>query len=204
MRGTLWSAASVALSLITIPAWGEGAATAVQLPAGEGRDIAAGQCLVCHDAGRLVYPGHTREGWQSVIGRMMKLGASVAPGQVPRLADYLVRAFPERAPPAARIVPGGVRASFREWAVATAGAFPHDPLATADGALWYTGQRASLLGRIDPASGAIREYPTSISDSGPHGLVGCCRQHLVHRQLRRLHRQARSGDRGDYGVPNAR
>lgn len=171
MRRTLWGAAAGALLLLTIPAWGQGAANAEQLPAGNGRDIAASKCVVCHDAGRLVYPGNTREGWQNVIGRMTKLGATVAPEQVPLLADYLAHAFPERPPPAARIVPGSVRASFKEWAVATPGAFPHDPLATADGAIWYTGQRASLLGRIDPGSGAIREYPTSIPDSGPHGLV---------------------------------
>src|ERR1700752_4752183 len=79
MRATLWGAASVALSLITIPAWGQGAVTAGQLPAGDGRDITAGKCVVCHDAGRLVYPGHTREGWQSVIGRMVKLGPTVVP-----------------------------------------------------------------------------------------------------------------------------
>src|SRR5215472_14115043 len=124
MRGTLWGAASVALALNAIPAWGEGAATAGQLPAGDGRDIAAAKCVVCHDAGRLVYPGHTREGWQSVVGRMMKLGATVDPEQAPRLTDYLARAFPERPPPVARIIPGTVRASFREWAVATPGAFP--------------------------------------------------------------------------------
>jgi virginiamycin B lyase len=171
MRGTWRVAASVALSLMRIPAWGQVAATTGQLPAGDGRDIAASRCVVCHDAGRLVYPGYTREGWQKVIGRMTKLGATVTPEQVPALTDYLAHAFPERPPPAATIVPGSVRATFREWAVATPGAFPHDPLAAADGAIWYTGQRASLLGRIDPESGAIREYPTSIPDSGPHGLV---------------------------------
>ena len=171
MRGTSWGAAAGGLLLLTTCAWGQSPSAPGQLPAGDGRDIAAGKCVGCHDAGRLVYPGHTREGWQNVIGRMMKLGATVAPEQVPRLTDYLARSFPERPPPVARIVPGTVRASVREWAVATAGAFPHDPLATADGAIWYTGQRASLLGRIDPASGAIREYPTSIPDSGPHGLV---------------------------------
>lgn len=66
MRATWWGAASVTLSLLTVPAWGQGAATATQLPAGNGREIAAGRCLVCHDAGRLVYPGYTREGWQQV------------------------------------------------------------------------------------------------------------------------------------------
>jgi virginiamycin B lyase len=66
---------------------------------------------------------------------------------------------------------GDIQVSFTEWSVRTEGAFPHDPLATADGALWYTGQHASVLGRIDPKSGAIKEYPTQIPDSGPHGLA---------------------------------
>ncbi|HUL48090.1 MAG TPA: cytochrome c [Steroidobacteraceae bacterium] len=96
MRGTLWGVASAALSLMTIPAWGQDAATAGQLPAGNGRAIAAGKCVVCHDAGPLVYPGYTREGWQKVIGRMTKLGATVTPEQIPALTDYLARAFPER------------------------------------------------------------------------------------------------------------
>ncbi len=171
MRRMSWGAAAGALVLLTTYVRGQSPVNGEQLPAGDGRDIAAARCTSCHDAGRLVYPGYTREGWQNVIGRMTKLGATVTPEELAVLADYLARAFPERPPPAARIIPGSVRVSFREWAVATPGAFPHDPLATADGAIWYTGQRASLLGRIDPASGAIREFPTSIPDSGPHGLV---------------------------------
>lgn len=35
-----------------------------------------------------------------------------------------------------------------------------------------------MLGRIDPRSGAIREYPTSIPDSGPHGLTADAAGHV--------------------------
>ena len=49
--------------------------------------------------------------------------------------------------------------------------FPHDPLAAADGAIWYTGQMASTLGRLDPKTGAFKEYRTKTPDSGPHGLA---------------------------------
>ena len=76
--------------------------------------------------------------------------------------------------PVARVlsqVPDSVQVTFKEWAVATPEAFPHDPLAMADGAIWYTGQRASLLGRIDPKTGAIREFRTQTPNSGPHGLA---------------------------------
>ena len=44
-------------------------------------------------------------------------------------------------------------------------------LATPDGALWYTGQMANILGRLDPSTGAIKEYPLKTPASGPHGLV---------------------------------
>jgi len=37
--------------------------------------------------------------------------------------------------------------------------------------LWYTGQMANVLGRIDPKSGAIKEYPLKTPHSGPHGLA---------------------------------
>jgi virginiamycin B lyase len=141
------------------------------LPEGPGREIAAAKCVSCHDATRLATPGYTQERWRDVVSRMMKIGVTLAPGDIPRLTGYLARAYPPQPQPAARLVAGDARVSFQEWAVATTGAFPHDPLATTDGALWYTGQRASLLGRIDPGTGAIREYPTAIADSGPHGLT---------------------------------
>ena len=51
------------------------------------------------------------------------------------------------------------RVEIREWPTPTRGTHPHDPLATPDGAIWYTGQKANLLGRLDPATGKVREFP---------------------------------------------
>ena len=61
--------------------------------------------------------------------------------------------------------------SFTEWTVPTKGSHPHDPLAAPDGTIWYTGQMASVLGRLNPRTGAFREYRTKTPDSGPHGLA---------------------------------
>ena len=60
---------------------------------------------------------------------------------------------------------------MKMWPVPTPGARPHDPLATADGALWYTGQMNNMLGRRDLNTGAFKEYPLTTPHSGPHGLV---------------------------------
>jgi len=175
MSTTLRTIVSVAIAVLgTTGACAQGQVSGSAppaLPEGAGREIAQGQCVKCHDATRLFTPGHDRAAWQNVIVRMQKIGAVLTPEQVPVLTDYLTRNFPPQPQPAANVIPGSAHVSFQEWTVEPAGAFPHDPLATADGALWYTGQHASVLGRIDPASGAIRDYPTKIPDSGPHGLV---------------------------------
>lgn len=60
---------------------------------------------------------------------------------------------------------------IREWDVPTANSRPHDPAVGPDGALWYTGQNANKLGRLDTRSGAFKEYPLRTPGSGPHGLV---------------------------------
>ena len=78
---------------------------------------------------------------------------------------------PDRARKTGTVAPTSVRVSFEEWTVPTPRSFPHDPLAAADGAIWYTGQMASTLGRLDPKTGAFKEYRTKTPDSGPHGLA---------------------------------
>ena len=60
---------------------------------------------------------------------------------------------------------------IQEWNVPTLNSRPHDPAIGPDGSLWYTGMRSNTIGRLDPKTGKIKEYPLSIPDSGPHGLV---------------------------------
>ena len=61
--------------------------------------------------------------------------------------------------------------TIREWDVPTKGAHPHDPAVAPDGSLWFTEQMVSKLGRLDPATGAFKEFPLKGSNDGPHGLV---------------------------------
>jgi len=60
---------------------------------------------------------------------------------------------------------------IREFDVPTPKARPHDPALAPDGSLWYTGQGANNLGRLDPKTGEFKEYPLKTPHSGPHGLV---------------------------------
>ena len=60
---------------------------------------------------------------------------------------------------------------IKEYEVPTPRSRPHDPALAPDGSLWYTGQGANKLGRLNPKTGEFKEYPLKTPDSGPHGLV---------------------------------
>lgn len=60
---------------------------------------------------------------------------------------------------------------IKEYEVPTPHSRPHDPAVAPDGSLWYTGQGANKLGRLDPKTGEFKEYPLKTPKSGPHGLV---------------------------------
>ncbi len=144
---------------------------AEELPEGPGKDVAATYCNSCHTLLSRVGSGYTAEGWHTVLRMMANHGVAVPPEQVPALETYLVKSFPEKTKPAGVDRAGPARINIKLWQVPTPGSRPHDPLATHDGAFWYTGQMANVLGRVDPKSSQIKEYPLKTAHSGPHGLV---------------------------------
>lgn len=64
-----------------------------------------------------------------------------------------------------------VEVKIDEWKTPSNPPYPHDPAAARDGSVWYTGQRANVIGRIDPATGQFKEFPLPTPNSGPHGLT---------------------------------
>lgn len=66
---------------------------------------------------------------------------------------------------------GTLKVQIKEYDVPTPKSRPHDPALAPDGSLWYTGQAANKLGRLDPKTGEFKEYPLKTAGSGPHGLV---------------------------------
>jgi virginiamycin B lyase len=141
----------------------------VKLPDGPGKETVAALCGACH---RLTFlaNGYTPEGWQTVVRMMLNFGVPIPKDEVTIVTDYLIKSFPERPRPAAAIIPGPVDVSIKEWPVPTPGSRPHDPMAARDGAIWYSGQLANVLGRLDAKTGDIKEYHTN-PQTGPHGLI---------------------------------
>jgi len=147
-----------------LPAMGQ------QLPDGPGKELAEANCNSCHTLLSRVGSGYTENGWKTVLRMMVNQGAELPADQIEPLREYLTRSFPEKGKPEGVVIPGPAEVSFQNWQVPTPGSRPHDPLATKDGSLWYTGQLANVLGRLDPATGKFTEFQLKTPHSGPHGL----------------------------------
>ena len=52
----------------------------------------------------------------------------------------------------------------------TPGSGPHDVAPAADGTVWYSGQANGTLGRLDPSTGTVTEFPLG-PGSAPHGVI---------------------------------
>src|SRR6266516_1246969 len=66
---------------------------------------------------------------------------------------------------------GDLDVKIREWDVPTKGAHPHDPAVAPDGSLWFTEQMVSKLGRLDPATGDLKENPLKVKKDVPLAFV---------------------------------
>jgi virginiamycin B lyase len=142
------------------------------LPDGHGKDAVQTLCTGCHDLRRIVNSNYSPAEWQNVINMMQAAGAPLTQDQAIVVRDYLVASFPQKqAKPTPAIIPGEAQVFFKEWTVPTPGSRPHDPLAAADGSVWYTGQMANKLGRFDPKTQQFKEYPIKTPRSGAHGLT---------------------------------
>src|SRR6516164_3794443 len=144
-------------------------AASQELPEGNGKDLVAADCNSCHTFFSRVGNGYDTKGWHTVLRMMINQGVPVPNDQLPTMTAYLVKNFPERNKATAKVMPGSVAVSFQEWPVPTAGSRPHDPLAARDGSFWYTGHTGSLIGKLDPKTGAVTEYKLPGSETlDPH------------------------------------
>ena len=157
-----------------------------RLPDGPGKDLVERHCMRCHDVQKLAGPdnghwpafgpGKSPEEWQRVMTFMGTYGLTLTKEQVPIVTAYLTKALAGPARPTGVRIPGPIEVAIREWKV-TPGTRPHDPAVAPDGAVWYTGQASSRLGRLDPGTGEVRNYPLRPDNTklpygvGPHGLI---------------------------------
>ena len=140
-----------------------------ELPDGAGRQLVESVCTGCHQTNQITRSsGYTREGWQELTGTMIDLSGS--PEEREQIIDYLATHFPPNTHRAPDLVPGPVEIAFKEWVVPTLGQRSRDPVEAADGSIWWAGQWGNLIGRIDPETGEMTEYPLP-EGAMPHSVT---------------------------------
>jgi streptogramin lyase len=138
-------------------------------------------CVGCHTLERIVRSNHDAEEWTHVITRMMGYAAVSQPIKPQRLADperagtpdqykkageYLATinlsatptwAYPLKTMP--RPVGRATRVIITEYDMMRPTTEPHD-IVVKDGEIWYTDFGENYIGRFDPKTLKITEYPT--------------------------------------------
>ncbi|CAM3911346.1 Vgb family protein [Rheinheimera salexigens] len=132
------------------------AAHANSLPEGEAKPLVQQLCSSCHQSNRINQSsGYSRAGWQELISSMIDL--SEHPSQA-LIISYLAEHFPAHNQLSPTLVAGNSVINFKEWLVPTLGQRARDPIQAADGSIWWAGQWANVIGRIDPKTGEMEEF----------------------------------------------
>lgn len=138
------------------------------LPGGDGSDLIAEVCTGCHRISIITRSsGYSRDGWEALIASMVDLSGDV--DSKAQILDYLAAHFPPNETRAATLVDGPLEIAFEEWVTPTLGQRTRDPVEAPDGTIWWVGQGISILGRIDPQTGGMKEYPLP-ADARPHSV----------------------------------
>ncbi len=140
----------------------------VELPDGPGKALVEAACVSCHTTANIVGAAgyDTPERWQHVFSSMVALPKA----QTDTIAQYLATHFPEQPGRRPTLIDGPVEIEIKEWVTPTLGQRTRDPIEAPDGSYWWTGMWASLVGRLDPETGEMREYPLPPT-ARPHSIV---------------------------------
>ncbi len=139
------------------------------LPDGDGKQLVEDVCTACHRTNLITRSsGYTREDWAELTSTMIDLDGD--PAIRDEITAYLAQHFPPSGNRASKLVPGDVELTFKEWQVPTLGQRSRDPVEAVDGSIWWAGQSGNLIGRINPATGEMTEYPLP-ANAMPHSVT---------------------------------
>jgi virginiamycin B lyase len=139
------------------------------LPDGSGKDLVAAMCTGCHQTDQITRSsGYSAEHWKELIGTMIDLSPDQATQAT--ITQYLADNFPPNTKRAPTLVPGPVQVEFKEWTTPTLGQRTRDPVEAKDGTIWWVGQFGNLIGRLNPATGEMKEYPLP-PNANPHTVT---------------------------------
>ena len=138
-----------------------------EFPDGPGKVLVQGICSACHPPTYITGSvGYTQDGWRYLFGHMINLSDPIAD----QLSAYLAENFPPTGERKPKLMPGDEVVKFKEWFVPTLGQRPRDPFMHTDGTIWWSGMYGSLVGKLDPTTGEIKEYKLDPT-ARPHSVI---------------------------------
>ncbi|MDT8399824.1 MAG: hypothetical protein RQ899_14545 [Pseudomonadales bacterium] len=140
----------------------------VDLPNDEGKDLVQTVCYSCHSVFNIIgSAGYDTPGqWRDLFSTMV----NVSDAQAHTIGTYLAKHFPAKPERQPTLVAGNTDIKITEWLAPTLGQRVRDPIEAPDGAIWWTGMWASLVGRLDPKTGEMQEYHLPAA-ARPHSIV---------------------------------
>ena len=145
-------------------------------------------CNECHSLHRIVASTHSADEFLQVFPRMMhycpcstpthpqprKVARGLPPESFLRpFAEWLASvnlsenpdfAYPLHTLP--RVKGAGTRVIITEYGLANPATEPHDVIVDRDGIIWFSEFGQQFLGRLDPKTGAVREFPIPVLREG--------------------------------------
>lgn len=114
-------------------------------------------CTACHQLNLVERSsGYSEAQWRDLMATMIALDDATAR----ELAAYLAQAYPpSHNPRPATLVDGPLRITWEDWLAPQLGQRPRDPVEAPNGDIWYVGQQGNTIGRINPSSGEVQEWP---------------------------------------------
>ena len=166
----------------------------MSIPGTEDQKSALLNCVGCHTLERVMRSTHDSDEWTQVIARMMGYGAVSQPIKPQRMLDATRAGTPEQYRKIADYLatinlssvdhwqyelktlprPKGrdTHAIVTEYDMLRPTTEPHDVLVDKDGNVWYTDFGEMFIGKFDPKTLKLAEYPIKkFKDKAPTGLL---------------------------------
>ncbi|WP_252732154.1 Vgb family protein [Paraglaciecola arctica] len=133
-----------------------------------GKQLLQQQCTLCHQLNKITgSSGYTLGQWQELISTMTDLSNHP---ERELLTTYLATYYPPNQNRQPTLRAASLSLDFKEWVVPTLGQRSRDPIQASDGSIWWAGQWGNLIGKINPKTGAMKEYPLP-AGSMPHSVT---------------------------------
>ena len=139
------------------------------LPESAGKQTVEAVCTACHKTNLITRSsGYSPDHWRELIATMVDLSGDDTLRD--EIVGYLAANFPPHDKLTPTLISGPAKITFKEWVVPTLGQRSRDPIQAADGTIWWAGQFGNLIGKVDPKTGRMTEYPLP-AGAYPHSVT---------------------------------